>query len=123
MRTWLAAILTAMLLLQGAAAVAEAADTATAAADGTAVLTASDIAKLGRPASDTPTHITVGSPTRVSGMLPRRAAPGSAMREPRTASARPAAIGATRSGICSGWYWASPWRSTTTSTPASTAQR
>ena len=53
MRTWLAAILTAMLLLQGAAAVAEAADTATAAADGTAVLTASDIAKLGRPASDT----------------------------------------------------------------------
>ena len=69
MRTWLAAILAAMLLLQGAVAVAEAADTATAAADGTAVLTASDIAKVGRPASDTPTHITVGSPTRVSGMF------------------------------------------------------
>ncbi len=73
MRRILAAALAAWLALQGAWAMAEAADGSAAAAgsaaDGSGVLTASDIAKLGRPVSDTPTHVTVGNPTQVSGMF------------------------------------------------------
>ena len=71
MQRILAAVLAAWFALQGAGAFAEAAgDTATGAAQGGSdVLTASDIAKLGRPVSDTPTHLTVGNPTQVSGMF------------------------------------------------------
>ena len=74
MRRWIAACLALMMaaLCAGAPAlsVAEsAAVEASAASDAVATpaLSTVDIAKLGRPASDTPTHVTVGNTTQVSG--------------------------------------------------------
>jgi ABC-type transport system substrate-binding protein len=71
MRRLLAAALTLLMTLQGAWAAAQeaGADAQAAGQDGIGVLTAIDIAKLGRPVSETPTHVTVGSPTQVSGMF------------------------------------------------------
>ena len=69
MRRWIAAIMALMMLFLGTGACAEATvETAAPAAEATAApVTAADIAKLNRPVSDTPTHITVGNPTQVSG--------------------------------------------------------
>lgn len=64
MRRILSVILALLLMGLSVSAVAEA-----PADGGSGVLTAGDIAKLGRPVSDVPTHLTVGSQTRVSGMF------------------------------------------------------
>ena len=57
-----------------------------------------------------------------AGMPPARAWPLTIIREPKTASAVPDANGATSRSISSGAYWPSAWRSTTMSSPWSTAQ-
>lgn len=69
MRRWIATVMALMLIFLCVGASAESTgETVVSDAQTTAApVTAADIAKLNRPVSDTPTHVTVGNTTQVSG--------------------------------------------------------
>ena len=69
MRRWIAAVMALLLVFLCVGVSAESTgETATPAAQATAApVTAADIAKLNRPVSDLPTHVTVGNATQVNG--------------------------------------------------------
>lgn len=69
MRKWLALLMAVLILMQSAGALAEATAVADNTVDSATVISTRDIALMGRPTSDTPTHVTVGNPTRVSGLF------------------------------------------------------
>ena len=71
MRRWITACLALIMLFLCMGASAESTDNITipTAQDGAVSLTSTDIAKLGRLVSDTPTHVTVGNATPVSGQF------------------------------------------------------
>ena len=69
MRKWLALLMAVLILMQSVGALSESTAGADSTADSTTVLSTRDVALMGRPVSDTPTHITVGNQTRVSGLF------------------------------------------------------